>query len=161
VDAWWVRPQELAPLLLKNPNVTGLTFSGGEPMDQAAGLSALVQLCRQIRDVNVICFSGYTYEQLLSHPEDSVVHALLAEIDVLIDGPYIEALNDDLGLRGSSNQRVIHLSDKLKGFDLDHAPRHIELFIKQDSTMMIGVPPREVLSALEHTFDGHNRRDGK
>jgi anaerobic ribonucleoside-triphosphate reductase activating protein len=53
------------------------------------------------------CYTGYTYEQIIASPKLSQI---LPYIDVLIDGPYIEALKDEsLRFRGSSNQRVINI----------------------------------------------------
>ena len=54
------------------------------------------------------CWTGFTYEEILA---DSHLSMLLPYLDVLVDGPYIEALRDtQLHFRGSSNQRIIHLT---------------------------------------------------
>ena len=73
----------------------------------------LAMLCKYVheRGMNVWCYSGYTYEQLREKAEtDADVSALLAETDVLVDGPFIEEKKDlRLKFRGSSNQRVIDM----------------------------------------------------
>jgi anaerobic ribonucleoside-triphosphate reductase activating protein len=131
--------------------ITGMTFSGGEPMEQAAGLAALIRLARQKKELDLICFTGYRYERLLTNPPNQGVAELLAEVDVLIDGPFVQSLNDSVGLRGSSNQRVIHLSSRLKGHDLESQRRDVEITITNGELAFIGIPTPGILSAMERT----------
>src|SRR5215216_1530392 len=79
--------------------INGLTFSGGEPMQQASGLATVARLARKEKDLDLICFTGYRYEQLVNHPPNRGVAELLTEVDVLIDGPFIQSLNNSVGLR--------------------------------------------------------------
>jgi anaerobic ribonucleoside-triphosphate reductase activating protein len=132
-------------------NIMGITFSGGEPMEQAAGLAALARLARQKRDLDLICFTGYRYERLLKSPPNAGVPELLAEVDVLIDGPFIQSLNDSVGLRGSSNQRIIHLTSRLKGYDLEAGTRNIEISVTDGELVFIGIPTPGILSAMTRT----------
>ena len=118
-------------------------------MEQAAGLAALVRLARQKKDLNLICFTGYRYERLLTNPPNAGVRELLAEVDVLIDGPFIQSLNDSMGLRGSSNQRVIHLTTKLKDHDFETASRTIEITVRDGELAFVGIPTPGVLTALQ------------
>ena len=101
----------IADLAEKDPLLDGLTLSGGEPFLQPAPLYELSKWCHS-RGLNVWCYSGFTYEQLLEMGKcDENVKNLLGEIDVLVDGPFIEAQKDlTLVFRGSSNQRVIDLN---------------------------------------------------
>ena len=101
-----VRPADLAAELLAHPGVTGITFSGGEPMAQAAGLAEVIAIARRERDLTLICFTGYRLAELKDRPPGPGVAELLAQTDVLIDGRYVAARNDGHGLRGSSNQQV-------------------------------------------------------
>lgn len=89
----------------------GLTISGGEPFLQAPALAELIRRIRKKRDLGVIVYTGYTLEQLQQMPE---AWELLEQTDLLIDGPYIRELDDGLSLRGSSNQRVIPLTDRYR-----------------------------------------------
>ena len=133
--------------------ITGLTFSGGEPMEQAAGLAELVRLAREKKDLDLICFTGYRYERLLANPPNAGVHELLKEVDVLIDGPYIQSLAGLVGLRGSSNQRIIHLTSRLEEYNLESDQRKFEITIRHGELGFIGIPTPEILSALQN--DGH------
>ncbi|PHV72312.1 anaerobic ribonucleoside-triphosphate reductase activating protein [Sporanaerobium hydrogeniformans] len=99
---------ELYQRILKNkPLIDGVTFSGGEPFDQAEGLVALATLLRQ-EGLSIWAYTGYIYEELLT---DDLKSHLLELIDVLVDGPFIENLyNASLRYRGSSNQRFLKLN---------------------------------------------------
>lgn len=90
----------------------GLTISGGEPFLQAEALAELIRTVRRKRDLGVIVYTGYRYEELLADP---AARALLEETDLLIDGPYVKELDDGKSLRGSSNQRVIPLTERYRG----------------------------------------------
>ena len=58
---------------------------------------------------DVVCYTGWTYEQLLEK-RDPAVDALLAQVDLLIDGPFVlEQRNLELRFRGSENQRLIDM----------------------------------------------------
>ncbi|MCH4166985.1 MAG: anaerobic ribonucleoside-triphosphate reductase activating protein [Megasphaera sp.] len=88
---------------------SGVTFLGGEPMQNAAGLTALAKKIRQAApDKTIWVYSGYTYEEIL---QDQQKKDLIDACDVLVDGPFVDALKDPgLYFRGSSNQRVIDLN---------------------------------------------------
>lgn len=128
--------------------ITGLTFSGGEPMEQASALAEVVRLARQERDLDVICFTGYRYEALLNKPNDTGVHDLLQFVDVLIDGPYISGQNNSTGLRGSKNQRFIHLTNRLQNYEFENQVRNIEFKIDNGSFTMVGIPTPKIASML-------------
>lgn len=89
----------------------GLTISGGEPFLQAEALAELIRTVRRKRDLGVIVYTGYVYEELLADP---AARALLEETDLLIDGPYVKELDDGKSLRGSSNQRVLTLTERYR-----------------------------------------------
>jgi anaerobic ribonucleoside-triphosphate reductase activating protein len=144
-------PEDLAGHLLSDPAVDGLTLSGGEPMAQAAGLAETVRLARSVQDLTVICFTGYRLNQLTGgRPQLDGVAGLLAQVDVLVDGPYVAGLDNGQGLRGSTNQRVHHLTGRLSGYPFETAPRTAELRIGPAEALMVGVPPRGLLRALDH-----------
>ena len=85
-----------------------VTFSGGDPLMQP--VDEMVELARLLKaDGRTIwCYTGYSYEYVASRPE---YEELLACIDVLVDGPFIESLRDiSLRFRGSSNQRLVDVA---------------------------------------------------
>ena len=113
---------------------------------QPAALHALITAIRAEREINVIVYTGFVYADLL-RKEDPAVQAFLSEIDLLIDGPYIDAENHNEPYRGSGNQKIILLTDRLKAEAAEYygtaKGRRIEIQAHTDSTMMIGVPSRE------------------
>ncbi len=101
--------EEIIAHLGKNPLVRGLTLSGGEPMLKAEALLGVAEAAKA-RGMNVWCYTGYTYEQLMEM-NDPAQMALLDVIDVLVDGPYIARERSlDLLFCGSRNQRLIDMN---------------------------------------------------
>ncbi|MEU8006195.1 4Fe-4S single cluster domain-containing protein [Catellatospora sp. NPDC049111] len=143
-----VTTSRLTTELLSDSEVTGLTFSGGEPMLQAEALAELARHARRVRDIDIICYTGFTLQRLRRMPAPGVAE-LLNEVDVLIDGVYVAGLDDGRGLRGSSNQRIHHLSDRLAEHDFETSARSVELRISSGESLMVGVPPSGLLSALD------------
>lgn len=98
--------------------ITGLSLLGGEPFEpeNQPGVLALVrQFKARYPQKTVWCYSGYTYEQLTGQAPGrarcAVTDDLLALLDVLVDGPFVQELYDiSLRFRGSSNQRLIDLA---------------------------------------------------
>ena len=91
----------------------GVTFSGGEPMAQAAACGELAQAVHHL-GMNVWCYTGYTWEALME-AQDPDQRMFLEQIDVLIDGPFLLAQKSlNLKFRGSANQRLIDVQASLK-----------------------------------------------
>ncbi|MCL2489075.1 MAG: radical SAM protein, partial [Oscillospiraceae bacterium] len=93
-----------------NPLYRGITLSGGEPFYQPEPMAELARGARAMgRDV--VCYTGYTVEYLLEHADENPGwRALMEAVDLLIDGPYIEAERSLLlRFRGSANQRYIDM----------------------------------------------------
>lgn len=94
-----------------NPLLSGITLTGGEPMEQPKAMRILAREVHALGG-NVWCYTGYTLEQL-REKKDKDINNLLNEIDVLVDGPFVESLRDlELQWRGSSNQRIINLKEE-------------------------------------------------
>ena len=97
---------------LNKPYIQGITFSGGNPLDN---FSEVLELCKEIKEKfptkDIWLYTGYTYEELYYKE----ISRILLYIDVLVDGPYIEEQRDiSLQWRGSKNQRVINVQESLK-----------------------------------------------
>ena len=90
------------------PLIKGVTFSGGDPFERAAGLSMLAERVHEL-GLNIWCYSGYTYDEIINS-NDKNKHELLKKIDVLVDGRFVEGLKEGaVKYTGSSNQRIIRL----------------------------------------------------
>lgn len=104
--------EEIVEKLKENPLLSGITFSGGEPFLQPAPLAEIARAAHKL-GLDVWSYTGFTLEELEKRTD---VQQLLNEVDVLVDGPYVEALRDlTLRFRGSSNQRIIDLNELRKG----------------------------------------------
>jgi anaerobic ribonucleoside-triphosphate reductase activating protein len=105
----------------QNPNLDGMSFSGGEPFAQAVALAELAALVRSTGKT-VVCWSGYTLSQLQSGRIPGAL-ALIDSIDLLIDGLFIPHLAGNYPLRGSANQELHFLTGKIQPTDLENIPR--------------------------------------
>ena len=94
-----------------NPLCRGVTFSGGEPFAQAGEFAKLGRLLKAA-GYEVASYSGYTFEQLLGGTPEQ--RELLETVDVLIDGPFVQAERSlELNFRGSRNQRILNVKASL------------------------------------------------
>jgi len=105
---------EILSMIDENPLLDGVTFSGGDPMEQA---KALIPLAREIKErgLNLVIFTGYTYEQIIAHQEvRPAMWELMTFADILVDGPFVLAQRClSLKYRGSKNQRLIDVQASL------------------------------------------------
>ncbi len=96
---------------LKKDEISGLTILGGEPFENAIDLIEIIKKIKEQIDKPIWIYSGYIYEILIKDP---IHKKLLEEVDVLVDGPFIDSLKDlTLKFKGSSNQRIIDVNASL------------------------------------------------
>lgn len=96
---------------LKKDEISGLTILGGEPFENAIDLIEIIKKIKEQIDKPIWIYSGYIYEILIKDP---IHKKLLKEVDVLVDGPFIDSLKDlTLKFKGSSNQRIIDVNASL------------------------------------------------
>ena len=157
---------ELADRIVSSSEIEGLTISGGEPFSQPEALAELLERVCAKRDLGVIIYSGYTLESLRRRgARNPAVHRVLARTDILIDGPYIESLDDGRALRGSSNQRVHQLTDRYRSvFDITYCAlaRKVEVHLGVRGAMLVGVPSRRALEKWNDLIETKSafREDG-
>ena len=102
-----------------NPLIKGVTFSGGDPFEQAEQFAYIAKELKACGK-NIWCYTGYTFEYILAHRyERKGWDELLQNIDVLVDGKFEQDKWDPkLKFRGSSNQRIIDVKNSLKILDI-------------------------------------------
>lgn len=132
-----------------NGLIHDVTLSGGEPFEQAVACAELARRLKE-EGYGIWTYTGYLYEDLLriaraadaatsvadvasdadpavpasapapAHLDPQGVRDLLAYVDVLVDGPFVESLKS-LALKwcGSSNQRLIDLAAMRAAGDSD------------------------------------------
>lgn len=132
---------QLLDKIVESTDIDGLTVSGGEPMLQKEALSSLLHKVREMRpDLSVILFTGYLLEDFQSDVSKDVLDC----IDLLIDGEYYHEQNDDMGLRGSANQRLHFLTSRLTSHkeELETGKRKYDLHLHGDNEIWtIGIAP--------------------
>lgn len=127
----------LVEKITSNPRNEGVTFSGGEPFWQAP---ALADLARKVKakGLNVMSFTGFTLERLQSEYAPAGSQDLLSQLDILIDGPYIQSLavNSPDSPVSSTNQRVHIFNPALKD-RITWASDQTEVHILQDGSRIV------------------------
>ncbi|RDV82918.1 anaerobic ribonucleoside-triphosphate reductase activating protein [Ammonifex thiophilus] len=99
--------------VFRNPLLSGVTFSGGEPFLQAGAFACLGEEVKR-RGLSVVTYTGYTFEELVALDLEPVKR-LLKVTDILIDGPFkLELKDPTLPFRGSSNQRLIDVPRSMR-----------------------------------------------
>ncbi|ADI62832.1 4Fe-4S single cluster domain-containing protein [Trichormus azollae] len=142
-DSWTFEINQLVAIdslgadILKNPHNTGVTFSGGEPFWQA---SALANLARKVKvaGLNVMAFTGFTLKQLQSESAPPGSEELLEQLDILIDGPFVEsqAINSPLSPVSSRNQQVHVFNPEFKD-QITWASDQIEVHVLKDGDRIV------------------------
>lgn len=96
-----------------DPFLEGVTFSGGDPLEQPEAFAELAEMIKKDRpELNIWCWTGYKIEHLLEKKiHEPGMKKLLDLIDVLVDGRFeLKLFVDGLKYRGSTNQRIIDMN---------------------------------------------------
>lgn len=148
-------PRELARWVTSRPGVAGVTLSGGDPFDQPLdALAAFLEEVRVTSALSVLLYTGRTLDRLNANGGTAVAR-VLAAVDILVDGPYVAALNDGIGWRGSSNQKIHVLGDRVdEPLAGSLSRRRIELEMSGTGVVQLtGMPGslagRRILESLE------------
>lgn len=106
---------ELIEDALDNPLLKGITFSGGDPLERAEEFAYMAKAFKKA-GLNIWCYTGYTFEDVLEKmKKDNNIEDLIENIDVLVDGRFEKDKKvDGLKFKGSSNQRLIDVKKSLK-----------------------------------------------
>lgn len=108
---------QLDPVLEKNKDTTsGITLSGGDPFCNLDDAILVARLAKEKYHLNVICFTGFTFEEILEKAKKDMRYlVLLSYVDSLVDGRFIMALRSiEINNRGSRNQRCIDVKRSLE-----------------------------------------------
>jgi anaerobic ribonucleoside-triphosphate reductase activating protein len=142
---------EAARLMLAVSDAEGITISGGEPFIQAEALAAMLRIIKSERNYGVIIYTGFLAEELSEKArKDRATAALLEAADIIVDGPYVADLDDGKPYRGSSNQRIIQMTDRYADIAESYYSgdtRKVEIKVAAGRTFLVGVPSKSGISA--------------
>jgi anaerobic ribonucleoside-triphosphate reductase activating protein len=124
--------ESLAEQIAAAPDIEGVSISGGEPFQQAEALSELLAGLGGT-GLSILVFSGYTLAAIRKMPLGAEI---LAHIDVLVAGPYVQSGHLGAGLLGSSNQRLHLLSGRYRLSDFASLPAS-EAILHRDGTVTV------------------------
>jgi anaerobic ribonucleoside-triphosphate reductase activating protein len=136
--------KKLIESIVSEHKIDGFTITGGEPFDQTPDLLALISYLSTINR-DILIYTGYKIEDLRKIPNKDTEN-ILSSIAVLIDGAYIEDLNNDTSLRGSDNQRIFILNPKYKVYYenfLKTANNQIQNFTTIDGIISVGIHKKD------------------
>jgi anaerobic ribonucleoside-triphosphate reductase activating protein len=137
-------PEELGHRLANIRDTIGLTFSGGEPFEQAQACAVLAETVKATGK-SVMVFTGFPFEELKQSTEPSV-QRFLKTIDLIIAGPFVQELKCESKLwRASSNQTVHFLTEDIVESEQSEEPV-IEVKADGDSFSYTGFPNQEDLT---------------
>ena len=103
--------EEMFSQICESELISGVTFSGGEPLCQADVLVKLARIIKANTDLNIVIFTGYLIEDLIAM-NNADINEILLLADWLIDGKFsLEEKDLTLSFRGSKNQRIIPLKN--------------------------------------------------
>lgn len=136
---------KLCDVIFSQTGVEGVTISGGEPFLQPEALYSLLERIRNNSSLGVIVYTGFTLEQLKGLENPWINKILSGYVDLLIDGEYVDELNDGKSLKGSSNQRVLFLTDRyLPYMELyGGTTRNAEVRLSGNDVFFVGIPSKE------------------
>jgi anaerobic ribonucleoside-triphosphate reductase activating protein len=111
---YWEDTDNIIEAIKKNPLLDGVTLSGGEPFMQARECAEIAKKAHET-GLNVVTYTGFTFEEILNKANDeNNFSELLENTDILVDGRFmLELKSIDLNFKGSSNQRLIDVKSSL------------------------------------------------
>ncbi len=138
----------LAKRILTIQGLDGVTFSGGEPFEQARALARLSGELRR-NGLNVLVYTGYRLTALQN--DMSRFGSLLAEVDYVIDGEYRHDLPGPFRWRGSQNQAIYDMR-RHRRLDADNESdvRELQLTVDTRGLRITGFPNGGVVERLTH-----------
>lgn len=130
--------------------VDGITITGGEPFLQAKELLQLIYMFNNLGIEDILVYTGYTLGQLkeMNNPD---INEIIKNIAVLVDGQYVDELNDNKPLRGSVNQCIFFLKQKYmdKYKNCLDSKRAVQNIYFKNGLISIGIPVKDYRNEIK------------
>jgi anaerobic ribonucleoside-triphosphate reductase activating protein len=146
------KADEIFEYCIQQENIDGITLHGGEPTDQMA---ALLPLLRKLKSLHysVILFTGYEIESFTNDQQKEFI----SYCDLIKYGPFvISQMNRYLQFRGSSNQRIIRISERFKDYPISDGENVVLLDIDKNGIIINKGFPDEDMDNLINEFSSRN-----
>ena len=140
-------------------HIDGVTISGGEPFMQESELYKMLKLLKDSGVNDILVYTGYKLEEIQKDPHKK---QCLQFIDVLIDGEYIDELNDDTdNMRGSSNQQIYYLNPSIEEKYLKYHKKEREVAEYHIANLLIsvGIPTKKYVEDFKKGGNDKWKRD--
>lgn len=117
----------------------GITISGGEPLEQAREVCELMQMFINAGKDDILLYTGFSLEEILKEGDEFRLKCLELAAAVVME-PYIDELNDGIGIRGSSNQKIV-INRYMKHYEmLGSQKRKLQVIQTGKNMLIIGIP---------------------
>jgi anaerobic ribonucleoside-triphosphate reductase activating protein len=131
--------EDVMDCVQQTKDIVGLTFSGGEPFEQASALAELCARLRRTTRLSLMAYSGFTLAEIQANACRAKV---LPHLDILVDGPYLRHLRSSRDYAGSTNQRIHLLTDHYRPQDLISGQGRMEVRILINGQVCVTGFPR-------------------
>lgn len=145
--------EKIIDIICSAKGIEGVTISGGEPFVQIEQLHMILSEIKRRTSLGVIIYTGYTLEEIKTWNNNLANEILESLSDIVIDGEYIEELNNGTCLRGSDNQRVNFITDRYLAYKelYDSRQRDVQVFINNNKALLVGIPDKNTLKSWIET----------
>ena len=138
--------------------VDGFVITGGEPFLQSTDLKELILFLKEIND-DILVYTGFLFEELKKQKSE-YIEIILENIAILIDGKYIEELNDNSLMRGSSNQQIYILHDVYRNRYENYFKNNtnkIQNFYSSSGMISVGIHKPNFMDDFEKNMNSDER----
>lgn len=136
---------QIARNIICSEQITGITISGGDPLEQKEDLLQLLQALSVVSN-DILVYTGFTFHEIESLWNNDEINSLKDTVSVLIDGPYIEAQNSASSvLRGSSNQKIYYFKPEFESIYTEYMEkgRQIQNVYMGSKLISVGIHNRK------------------
>lgn len=131
--------------IVSSEQITGVTISGGDPLEQKDELLQLIQELSLLTN-DILVYTGYTFDEINKIWNSDEIDILLNNVSVLIDGPYIEEKNVETSvLRGSLNQKIYYFKSEYENIYEEYMKngRQIQNVYMGEKLISVGIHNRK------------------